>query len=341
MRECQRNVEFDIIKGIGMILMVMGHTYGPESLIWRIVYPFHMPLFFIVSGYFFREKDIFIVIKTSFIRLLEPYIFICIAVTFIRFIQHLINSSIHVFDINSILCGMGPGWFLLSLFWCRILFNCIIKVFPKHFFIISFIVSSAVTHLYPFLSCLTNFSSLLALPQGLSCLIFLAVGYYAKQRDILNVLSSHRYISNILSISFWLISCIFGEVEVSKCIYKLWIIDYLGAIGGSYFCYFIAIFVKRYSTILSSMFSNISKYSIAILSFHTIDYTIFLWHHLDALIYKEHLITIIALGRLLVIYLSIIITSRIPFFYRLFVSKDKKDSICRKKSFLYRLVKDP
>lgn len=324
MRENHRNPEFDIVKGIGMVLMVLGHTYGPESLLWKIIYPFHMPLFYIISGYFFKEKETFAVIRTSYIRLLKPYLFICIAVTLIRFIQHFTNSSIHVFDINSILYGIGPGWFLLSLFWCRLFFNCIIKLAPKYYFLISFISSSAVALLYPIESSLIKFlPPLFALPQSLSCLIFLAIGYYVKQKDLLTILSSHTYRIVFLSVLFWLITCIYGKVEVSNCIYKLWIIDYLGALGGTCICYYIARFINRQSTFLSTLFINISKYSVAILSFHTIDYTIFMWYHLDGLVNKDNLLTIIALGRLLIIYISIILTSRIPFFCHLFVSKDK------------------
>ena len=303
-----------------MILMVMAHTYGPESLLWRIVYPFHMPLFYIISGYFYKEKDTLTIIKGSYIRLIKPYLFICITVTLIRFVQHLTNPNIQFLDIYGILNGIGPGWFLLSLFWCRLFFNLIIKMRPKHFLILSIIISSIVTMFFPILPIKIHF----ALPQGLSCLVFLAIGYTAKQKNILTILSSHTYRTVFLSVLFWLITCIYGKVEVSKCIYKLWIIDYLGAIGGTCICYYIARFINGYSTIFSTLFINISQYSIAILSFHTIDYTIFMWYHLDGLVNKDNLLIIIAFGRLFIIYISIIITSRIPFFYHLFISKNNK-----------------
>lgn len=42
----------DIVKGIGIFLMVLGHSYSEDnaSLIIKWLYSFHMPLFFIVSG---------------------------------------------------------------------------------------------------------------------------------------------------------------------------------------------------------------------------------------------------------------------------------------------------
>ena len=44
----QRNTVIDIIKALGIILMVMGHAGAPIT---QWIYLFHMSLFFIVSGY--------------------------------------------------------------------------------------------------------------------------------------------------------------------------------------------------------------------------------------------------------------------------------------------------
>ncbi len=44
-----------IMKGIGIVLMVLGHTACPHWLS-SFVYMFHMPLFFIMSGYCFKMK---------------------------------------------------------------------------------------------------------------------------------------------------------------------------------------------------------------------------------------------------------------------------------------------
>lgn len=46
--------EMDILKGIAIILVVVGHTKVPGS---SFIYLFHMAVFFIVSGYFYSEKS--------------------------------------------------------------------------------------------------------------------------------------------------------------------------------------------------------------------------------------------------------------------------------------------
>ncbi len=50
-----RNNYISIAKAIGIILMVVGHS-GCPSAIGNFIYLFHMPLFFVCSGYFFREN---------------------------------------------------------------------------------------------------------------------------------------------------------------------------------------------------------------------------------------------------------------------------------------------
>lgn len=55
----QRNEDLDFLKGIGIALVVLGHCFTTElvtkyyilSIFKEIIYTFHMPIFFIVSGY--------------------------------------------------------------------------------------------------------------------------------------------------------------------------------------------------------------------------------------------------------------------------------------------------
>lgn len=50
-----RNTSISILKGIAIILMVIGHAEAPEYLT-NFIYTFHMPLFFMAAGYFFDRK---------------------------------------------------------------------------------------------------------------------------------------------------------------------------------------------------------------------------------------------------------------------------------------------
>lgn len=51
----QQNLTVTYTKATGIILMVLAHC-SHFSLLYQIVYSFHMPLFFIMSGYCFKTK---------------------------------------------------------------------------------------------------------------------------------------------------------------------------------------------------------------------------------------------------------------------------------------------
>ncbi len=76
-----RRKELDFAKGVGIVLMVLGHCYsagnGENVLCW--LYSFHMPLFFIVPGIVYsktQKNDGFLkIIIKKIKRLLVPYFF--------------------------------------------------------------------------------------------------------------------------------------------------------------------------------------------------------------------------------------------------------------------------
>ncbi|HIE25447.1 MAG TPA: hypothetical protein EYP74_05530 [Anaerolineales bacterium] len=68
----------DIAKGIGILLVVLGHNdmnaYHP--LLHRFIYAFHIPLFFFLSGIFFNpNRDFKTLVKKRFDGLIKPLIF--------------------------------------------------------------------------------------------------------------------------------------------------------------------------------------------------------------------------------------------------------------------------
>lgn len=57
MARAKHNSQISIAKAIGIILMVAGHSGCPEYM-HDFIYMFHMPLFFFLSAYFFREEKV-------------------------------------------------------------------------------------------------------------------------------------------------------------------------------------------------------------------------------------------------------------------------------------------
>ena len=50
----------DLAKGIGIILMIIGHMPSIPSAVHNWIFSFHMPLFFFLSGYMFKKKKVII-----------------------------------------------------------------------------------------------------------------------------------------------------------------------------------------------------------------------------------------------------------------------------------------
>ena len=73
-----RRVDYlDVVNGIGIVCVVLGHI-GDEA-VRSVIYPFYMPLFFIISGYFLKSNKSFnIYVKEKFIRLSQPYVYTCV-----------------------------------------------------------------------------------------------------------------------------------------------------------------------------------------------------------------------------------------------------------------------
>lgn len=62
----------DILKGIGIILVVIGHVYSNRT-VFNWLYSFHMPLFFLAAGWVYKEKTILTDIKGRIQTILVPY----------------------------------------------------------------------------------------------------------------------------------------------------------------------------------------------------------------------------------------------------------------------------
>src|SRR5574339_455986 len=74
-----KRIEYlDIARGIGILLVVLGHNdFGALSPFFhKVIYSFHIPLFFFLSGYFINAAlPFFGYFKKRFHSVLKPYLF--------------------------------------------------------------------------------------------------------------------------------------------------------------------------------------------------------------------------------------------------------------------------
>lgn len=130
----KKRVEWiDIAKGLGILLVIYGHaaggimnagnglTSGPLMIPYNIIYGFHMPLFFFLSGIFathWVQRSPRIAIKQKVTSLVIPYfIWTIITGSIMTMASRFTNSGLGVKDILiSPIAPFSEYWFLYVLF---------------------------------------------------------------------------------------------------------------------------------------------------------------------------------------------------------------------------------
>jgi fucose 4-O-acetylase-like acetyltransferase len=313
-----RLTELDILKGIGILLVIICHTFMKE--IGPYITAFHMPLFFIVAGYFYKQNPFNVHLKKDFRRLVVPYLFICIVIMLIASVQES-RANHDVSIVTDVLYECGtPAWFLLGLFGSRTIFNRVLSICPNHYMIVSLVISSI-----PFaISLYDELSTTLSFFSSICGVIFVAIGYYVKQYHVLEFLDSHKATAVTLSILLWLNTSILGAVDLHYSVFKLWIIDYLGACGGTYLCYSVSKFVDMKTTKLKAILVWWGYFSFVVFSFHAIEYVFPNWHVLASFSDNSPIRPyVILLFRLFFAWLAVFVTMRISILKNIFFPEVK------------------
>lgn len=144
----------DILRGIGILLMVYGHiNYVIPVYTW--IYSFHMPLFFFAAGVVYKERDIRKDIFHRALTLLIPYVFYgIITLLYWQFAErHYKPSDLSFAEAaKGLLIGNEesldfniPLWFLPCFFLTLVLYNILRKLF-------SIIIKKSSTSMKQFLS---------------------------------------------------------------------------------------------------------------------------------------------------------------------------------------------
>ena len=139
-----RDSSISIAKGWAIMLMVLAHA-NFYKMGHDFIYMFHMPLFFVCSGYCFKDKYLlspfkfvrqrikglyFPFVKWSLLFLLFHNIFFHLNIynseyTLEEFIRHGTNVILWMVDSEELL---GGYWFLHTLFWAYIIFYITLKI---------------------------------------------------------------------------------------------------------------------------------------------------------------------------------------------------------------------
>lgn len=260
-QESKRTGWIDICKALAIYCMVLGHT-GTSQKISIIIHVFHMPVFFILSGYCFNEKknsNLLAFIKKRFMTLVVPYFVFGIALFAVwdvallvmhrqaemRSISNLMTSILWN-NANASAFGVIQ-WFLPCLFFSETIFAVLLKISKNSIFLSGgILLLSLCGYLIPLVL-------EIRLPWALDCALmgsaFYGLGWISKKTLILEITSGLVKKRGAIC---WIIIIVAAIVMIPSIFYN-------GAVNmrtvtyGNYFLYIVNAIVGSFMIILASI----------------------------------------------------------------------------------------
>lgn len=128
-------------KAIGIILVVLAHALPKNTFMWKYIQQFHMPLFYIISGFLYSCKGTWLQYVKKKIRALWMPFIGCGIITIVLkiIISFIVNHSIGItvkYVIKFLLMLelpplQGATWFLSVLLYAMIVFDILIRVIHR------------------------------------------------------------------------------------------------------------------------------------------------------------------------------------------------------------------
>lgn len=300
-----KEIEYmNVAKAIGIILVVVGHSFAEKSTssIRSFVYLFHVPLFFIISGYFFNEKyikdPISLIIKriktllipffywsTIFLIFHNLFFMVYIYSDKIAVFREVVMRKYSTFEILKKFIALfafkgsevllGAFWFLPCLFFTVMIF-LVLRIAVSKFFINRVDVFTMFACLLCFIfgniliACNVNIP---VVPYDLRLFLvttFLyCIGFFYKKYE------SHVKFNYLLFIASSCMLILVNEINLVKIVSIYSVVGSLKKsllflvvtpLLGSYFVLYLAKIICRYR--LSIFFNYIGKNTIIILALH-------------------------------------------------------------------------
>lgn len=123
-KQVERNSYVDFIRGVAMLLVILGHTMtgctegAEKSFLFNIIWSLQMPLFFLVSGYVNRysrkivnSATLWSFVKRRTIAYLVPWL------VWTFFVRGLIFKKTYFFNIKYLIYHMDIGYWFLTTIW--------------------------------------------------------------------------------------------------------------------------------------------------------------------------------------------------------------------------------
>ena len=261
----------DVSKGIGIILVVFAHALTVNTYSWNVIQQFHMPLFFILSGFLFKEE---IISKKYLLKKIKslwfPFVIVnAITIIMLSFHQtylYIFKHLIKIFLMLETTDLFGTTWFLQSLFYISILASILYILLRKYDknrkIIINFILIAIFMMLGFFIPIKSYHIS--ATIMGMA---YYLLGYNFKLLDIPNKFFSLSMIKKIVVF----IVCILLLFSIAK-------INFVSFSKGTYFYSILSVISAISGILLTIMISNKLSKNKLLTNIGTYTLEIMIWH---------------------------------------------------------------
>jgi fucose 4-O-acetylase-like acetyltransferase len=286
----KRDLSVDIAKGIGIMLVVAGHACCPD-VPHAIIYSFHMPLFFMLSGLFIERQcqtDFTTYLKKNFKALVLPFFYfnlIYIAVYFsmsVVFHKSMLNGSVQD-NLIGTLVGMRFGtpyrhtlWFLLCLFCAKMIVYPLFRSAKLrgggYLFISSLLLIAGLVY-----GRLFDFTLPWSLDAALVAVFFLVVGQVFMQHRAVFEKYIRRYWFVLVAIWSASVYFNFNEVEMFKNQYGNEALFLAGSLSASLLVLWLCGQMKSINGKVVSLIAQIGVLSLLVYALQNFGLQVPLW----------------------------------------------------------------
>ena len=277
-----RLIWLDQLKAVSMYIVVLGHTlldFNKHKL-FKFIYSFHMPLFFMISGFTFnpdKYERIIDCIKDKVIKLAYPYVMLNILVIPLWFIN-METGMIGKDSIPKILLGIfysnssvvrapsNATWFIMTLLLAEIIYYAVYHFLHDDK---SVFLMSGILCLLGVLAPLGNevVDAPLHLDVSLVAQFFYGCGYLLRKNFnyIKSCFCGYTYLKLIMLVMTGLFfSIINKQVDLSNELYRNFVYTLISSFTISVSMFYVFSRIKLYPKIMS----YIGRNTIIILAFH-------------------------------------------------------------------------
>jgi len=241
-----RNAAIDVMKGIAILSVIMGHFESVPSIT-HWIFSFHMPLFFFIAGFLHKRTVSREVFVKDVKRLLLPYAFTMgILLFYSTMVNCLIRQNLHqlgltflaiIYPTGTSYANSVPIWFLFALFWSRLLFGSLLRIYKRNLSAcIAILIGLSITYIKEFIP----FELPFAIMAGLSALVFYGIGFMY-----------HQYYQKIPKITYvlllicWIVFYRFCSINMISCYYSNYPLAIVCALGGIVGIYALSLLIIR------------------------------------------------------------------------------------------------